>query len=90
MTGVMMLLALLSAVGGFLALPHFLEPQLPLPTVDEHLHHFERPLLVLSVVLALAGLAGAAYLYGGPPTRAAPRIFTIAPTQPGRSQALAG
>ena len=31
MTGVLMLLALLSAVGGFFALPHFLEPQLPLP-----------------------------------------------------------
>lgn len=70
MTGVLMLLALLSAVGGFLALPHFLEPQLPLPAVDAHLHHFERPLLMLSVVLALAGLAGAAYLYGGLPARA--------------------
>ena len=31
MTGVLVLLALLSAVGGFIALPHFLEPQLPLP-----------------------------------------------------------
>jgi NADH-quinone oxidoreductase subunit L len=38
--------------------------------VHEHLHHFERPLLVLSVVLALAGLAGAAYVFGGPPGRA--------------------
>jgi len=70
MTGVLLLLAMLSAVGGFIALPHFLEPQLPLPTVHESLHHFETPLLVLSVVLALAGLAGAAVLFGGPPERA--------------------
>jgi NADH-quinone oxidoreductase subunit L len=70
MTGVLMLLASLSAVGGFIALPHFLEPLLPLPAVHEHLHAFERPLLVLSVVLALAGLAGAAYVFGGPASRA--------------------
>ncbi len=61
MTGVLMLLALLSAVGGFIALPHFLEPQLPLPAVHEALHHLEKPLLVLSIVIAFAGLAGAAY-----------------------------
>jgi len=65
MTGVLMLLALLSAVGGFIALPHFLEPQLPLPATHEALHHFETPLLVLSVVLALAGLAGAAFVFKG-------------------------
>jgi len=70
MTGVLMLLALLSAVGGFFALPHFLEPQLPLPAIPEGLHHFETPLLVLSVVIALAGLAGAAFVFGGPPARA--------------------
>ena len=70
MTGVLMLLALLSAVGGFIAVPHFLEPQLPLPALNEALHHFEWPLLVLSVLIAAAGLAGAAYVYGGPPARA--------------------
>ncbi|MBA4177450.1 MAG: NADH-quinone oxidoreductase subunit L [Leptothrix sp. (in: Bacteria)] len=69
MTGVLVLLASLSAVGGFIAVPHFLEPLLPLPPVNEQLHHFELPLLVGSVVLALAGLAGAAFLYGGPPGR---------------------
>ena len=31
MTGVLVVLAVLSAVGGFLAVPHFLEPLLPLP-----------------------------------------------------------
>ena len=70
MTGVLALLALLSALGGFIAVPHFLEPQLPLPAVHEALHHYETPLLVLSVVLALAGLAGAAFVYGGPAQRA--------------------
>jgi NADH-quinone oxidoreductase subunit L len=70
MTGVLMLLALLSAVGGFIAVPHFLEPQLPLPAVDHALHHFETPLLALSVVLALAGLAGAVFVFGGAPGRA--------------------
>ena len=70
MTGVLMLLAVLSALGGFIALPHFLEPQLPLPAVHAELHHFETPLLVLSVVLALAGLAGAAFIFGGTQARA--------------------
>ncbi len=70
MTGVLMLLAALSALGGFIALPHFLAPQLPLPAVEEALHHFETPLLVVSVVLALAGLAGAAFVFGGGLARA--------------------
>src|SRR5450755_2106396 len=65
MTGVLVLLALLSAVGGFIAVPHFLEAQLPLPEVHEELHHFETPLLVVSVALALLGLAAAAFLFGG-------------------------
>lgn len=71
MTGGLVLLALLSALGGFIALPHFLEPLLPLPALNEHLHHWETPLLVLSVVLALAGLALAAWMYGGGGARAA-------------------
>ncbi len=69
MTGVLVLLATLSAVGGFIALPQFLEPQLPLPPVHESLEALETPLLVVSVILALAGLAGAAFLYGGPSAR---------------------
>jgi NADH-quinone oxidoreductase subunit L len=70
MTGVLVLLAALSTLGGFIAVPHFLEPQLPLPPVHPHLHAWETPLLVLSVLLALAGLAGAAWLFGGPAERA--------------------
>ena len=61
---------MLSALGGFIAVPHFLEPQLPLPAVDEHLQHYETPLLVVSVALALAGLAAAACLFGGRAERA--------------------
>jgi NADH-quinone oxidoreductase subunit L len=37
--------------------------------VDEHLHHFETPLLVISVVLAAAGLGLAWFLYGGSSAR---------------------
>ena len=70
MTGVLVLLAAFSALGGFIAVPHFLAPQLPLPALHEELHRFETALLVLSVVLALAGLGLAAWLFGGPPDRA--------------------
>jgi NADH-quinone oxidoreductase subunit L len=63
MTGVLMVLAVLSAIGGFLHLPHYLEPLLPMPAVVESLEHFETALIVTSVVLALAGLAGAFLLY---------------------------
>jgi len=71
MTGVLAVLAVLSAVGGFLSIPHFLEPLLPLPAIPAHLHHFEMPLLVVSVVIALAGLAGAAFFFGDGAKRAA-------------------
>jgi len=71
MTGVLAVLAALSAVGGFLALPRFLEPLLPLPEVPEHLHHLETPLLIGSIVIAFAGLAGAAYFFGHDAVRAA-------------------
>jgi NADH-quinone oxidoreductase subunit L len=69
MTGVLVVLAALAAVGGFIAVPHFLAPMLPLPAVHESLHHWETPLLVLSVVLALAGLAAARWLFGAAPAR---------------------
>jgi NADH-quinone oxidoreductase subunit L len=35
MTGVLVVLAFLSAVGGFLSIPHFLEPMVALPGVKE-------------------------------------------------------
>ena len=70
MTGVLVVLAVLSAIGGFLPLPHFLNSLLPLPAVVPALEHFETPLLVVSIVLAFAGLAAAAFVYGGVGERA--------------------
>ena len=70
MTSVLVVLAALSAVGGFVAIPHFLEPQLPLPAVQEALHHYETPLVAVAIAIAIAGLAGAAYFFGGGAARA--------------------
>ena len=64
MTGILIVLAALSAVGGFFALPHFLEPLLPLPGIRPELAAYQTPLVVVSIALAFAGLAGAAFLYG--------------------------
>jgi NADH-quinone oxidoreductase subunit L len=63
MAGVLVVLAVLSAIGGFFSIPHFLEGQLPLPPVRPELKSFHTVLLVLSVVIAALGLAGAAWFY---------------------------
>ena len=65
MTGVLVVLAVLSAVGGFLSIPHFLSSLLPLPEVAPALEHVETPLVVVSIAIAFAGLALAAFFYGG-------------------------
>jgi NADH-quinone oxidoreductase subunit L len=70
MTGVLVVLALLAAGGGYIAIPGFLATQSPLPTVAEPLEHYEHTLLIISIVLALAGVALAAYIFGGPAGRA--------------------
>jgi NADH-quinone oxidoreductase subunit L len=70
MTSVLAVLAALSAVGGFVSIPHLLEPQLPFPAVNEALHHFETPLVGVAIAIAFAGLAGAAYFFGGGAARA--------------------
>jgi len=70
MTGVLVVLAALSAIGGFLSIPHYLEAQLPLPDVVPALEHFETPLVALSIVVAFAGLAAAAFVYGDAGDRA--------------------
>ncbi|MDE2371229.1 MAG: NADH-quinone oxidoreductase subunit L [Burkholderiales bacterium] len=85
MTGGLMLLALLSAVGGFIAIPHFLLPQLPLPAVHEALEAYETPLLVVSIFIALSGLALAWLLYGG----SSARVDAIARTFAGLRSVLA-
>ena len=70
MTGVLVVLAVLSTVGGFVALPHYLEPLLPLPAVQTALEPYEHAVVYGSVGLALAGLAGAAFMFGGDGRRA--------------------
>lgn len=70
MTGVLILLAILSAVGGYVAVPHFLEPQLPLPSVAAGLESLEHTLLYVSVAIAFAGVGLAVWVYSGPASRA--------------------
>jgi len=70
MTSVLVVLAVFSAIGGFFSIPHFLEPLLPMPEAKQELHHLETPLVVVSVVLALLGLAAAAFFFGRDAERA--------------------
>jgi NADH-quinone oxidoreductase subunit L len=65
MTSVLIVLAILSAVGGFFHVYVFLEPVMPLPETDHALEHLELPLVVFAVVIGLLGLAAAAYVYRG-------------------------
>jgi NADH-quinone oxidoreductase subunit L len=71
MTGVLLVLAALSAVGGFFPVVHYLEPMLPLPKIPEALHHSETLLIGIAVVIGFAGLAAAAWFFGGEAKRAA-------------------
>jgi len=63
MTGVLLVLAVLSAVGGFFHVNLFLEPIMPEPATAHAFEHLELPLIVLAVVTGLAGLAAAVYVY---------------------------
>jgi len=78
MTGVVALLAVLAAIAGFVALPRFLEPQLPAPALRPDLGGYQTPLLIASVCLALAGLAAAVFIYRRGPDRAV-RLAAHAP-----------
>ncbi len=71
MTGVLVVLAVLSSVGGLFSIPHFLEPMLPIPATQPGLQWFHKPLLAVSVAIGLAGLAAAAYFYARNGERAA-------------------
>jgi NADH-quinone oxidoreductase subunit L len=79
MTGVLAVLAVLSAVGGFFALPHFLEPQLPLPEIDPARASMQTTLVVIAIAIAFAGLAGAAWFYARGGERAARLAPAFAP-----------
>jgi len=65
MTSVLVVLAFLSVVGGYISIPHFLEPLLPLPKAEEAAHHYHWTVVGISVALGLVGLAGAWFVYGG-------------------------
>jgi NADH-quinone oxidoreductase subunit L len=79
MTGVLMLLALLSAVGGFIAVPHFLEVQWPLPAVNASLAPMQGTLIGAAVAIGFAGLALAWLFFGGDGQRAARLQASFAP-----------
>jgi len=64
MTGVLIVLAVLSAVGGFFHVYHFLEPVMPMPAEVESLHHLKTPLILVAVAIGFAGLGLAWFLYG--------------------------
>jgi NADH-quinone oxidoreductase subunit L len=70
MTVVLVVLALLSAVGGFLHLPEFLEPVLPLARAQAPLEHLEHSLVYVAIAVAFAGLALATLLYRRGPQQA--------------------
>jgi len=65
MTSVLVVLAVLSAIGGFFHVYHFLEPVMPMPAENEALEHLKTPLVVVAVLIGLAGLAGALLIYRG-------------------------
>jgi NADH-quinone oxidoreductase subunit L len=71
MTGVLMLLALLSAVGGFIGVPHFLEVQWPLPEIAASVAPMQGTLIGAAVAIGFAGLALAWLFFGGDGQRAA-------------------
>ena len=71
MTLVLIVLALLSAVGGFLSIPHFLEPMVALPGVRPEMAAFHYWVVGGSIAIAAAGLAGAAWYFSGDASRAA-------------------
>jgi NADH-quinone oxidoreductase subunit L len=64
MTGVLVVLAIGSAVGGFLSIPHYLEPMFALPPLKESMEAMEHTVVYFSVAIALVGLAGAWYFFG--------------------------
>jgi NADH-quinone oxidoreductase subunit L len=79
MTGVLVVLALLSALGGFIPVVHFLEPELALPATREALHHLETPLKFFAMAIALAGLLGAWYFFRDGARRATRVAQALAP-----------
>jgi NADH-quinone oxidoreductase subunit L len=65
MTSVLVVLAILSAIGGFFHVYHFLEPVMPMPAENEALHHLKTPLIGVAIAIGFAGLAAAWFVYRG-------------------------
>jgi NADH-quinone oxidoreductase subunit L len=89
MAGVLVVLAIASAIGGYAVdVPHVLAgvslPDLPKPA--EELHGLEMPLLVFSIFIAFLGLALAWFFFG----RDAERAARVAPRFAGLRRVLAG
>jgi NADH-quinone oxidoreductase subunit L len=79
MSAVLVALAVLSAIGGFIPVVHFLEPMLPLPEVV-YGHGVEQALIGVAVAAALVGLVAAWWFYGADAARAdrlAPRLAAV-------------
>jgi NADH-quinone oxidoreductase subunit L len=64
MTGVLVVLAIGSAIGGFLSIPHYLEPMFALPPLKDSMEGMEKTVVYFSVAIALIGLAGAWHFFG--------------------------
>ena len=71
MTSALVILAVLSAVGGFIPVAHFLEAMLPLPAVLPERAGAQMPLIGVAVVIGFSGLGLAAWFFGGDASRAA-------------------
>ena len=85
MVGVLVVLAVLSAVGGFFDVPHFLSSLPTLPEPREGAHELEMPLLWISIAIALAGFVIAMRFFG----RDAIRAAQVAPRFAGLQRILA-
>jgi NADH-quinone oxidoreductase subunit L len=79
MTGVLVLLGALSIGGGYIAVPHFLEAQLPLPAIVPSRESYEHTLLYVSIALALAGVGAAVFMYRGQAAPATTLARALAP-----------
>ena len=79
MTGVLVVLALLSAVGGMFSIPHYLEPLLPLPEVSAAVAPLQTPMVVISVLAALGGIGLAWWFFGRGDARAVAVRERLAP-----------
>ena len=87
MTGVLIVLAVLSAIGGFFHVYHFLEPVMPMPAENEALEHLKTPLRRRRGAIGLAGLAARLLRL---PARASRAPSACSSASPGLHRLLSG